>query len=383
MKNYDICIIGGGILGAAIARELSQYDKKIVVLEANKRVAMETSAGNSGLVHGGFDPTPGKLNAKLNQLGKLRYEDWIRDMDFPYLRIDSTVVAFNKEEMKHVYMLYDRGLINGLKKSELEIIDAQELQKREPNISKEAVGALVCNSSIAIDPVELTKVLFKNAIKNGVDLMLDSKVQAIVKNGTNYEIKNNKETISAPIIINVAGHYADVISEMAGYPEFKLVARRGEYRILEKTEEGIVNSVVFMVPTIHGKGVIVAPMLDGHVMVGPTAEENIAKDDTRLITKAKFDSIGSIGKKLIPNLRIEKTCMVYSGSRPIEPTTNDFWIKPVVKDPNFINVAGTKSPAIASAPAIADYVIYLIKKNNKLKFKKNWNPKQESELPII
>ncbi|AGR41357.1 type 2 glycerol-3-phosphate oxidase [Spiroplasma taiwanense] len=385
MKKYDICIIGGGVIGASIARELGKYNKKVIVLEANSRVAMETSAGNSGLVHGGFDPTPGKLNAKLNQLGKLRYEDWIKDMDFPFLRINSTVVAFNDEEMKHINMLYKRGITNGLKSSELEIIDAKELQKREPNISKEAIGALVCNSSIAVDTPELTKVLFTNAIKNGIELRVNSKVIDIKHNNEEYTITTSKnEEIIAEYVINAAGHYADVISKMAGYPDFNLVTKRGEYRILEKTEKNIVNSVVFMVPTIHGKGVIVAPLLTGHIMVGPTAVDGVPKDETRLVTKEQFDFIGEIGKKLIPDIKMQKTCMTYSGSRPIEPIYDDFWIKPASGDKKFINVGGMKSPAIASAPAIADMVIELIENvNGKLEKKEKWNSKEKAIIPIV
>ncbi|KAF5295610.1 hypothetical protein FQA39_LY12783 [Lamprigera yunnana] len=227
-------------LASAIARELAKYDKKVVVLEADARVAMETSAGNSGLVHGGFDPTPGKLNAKLNQL----------------------VVAFNQEEQKHLDMLYKRGLENGLDKSELEMIDQKELRLREPNISHEVVGGISLN---------------------GVDLFVNSKVIEIKKESNKFIITTSKKQ-----------HF---VAEC--YKEFDLVARRGEYRVLEKTEAGIVNSVIFMVPTIHGKGVIVAPMLDGHVLVGPTAEENIAKDETRLVTPQQYEKIGEIGKKLI------------------------------------------------------------------------------------
>ncbi|WP_031542088.1 type 2 glycerol-3-phosphate oxidase [Mesoplasma photuris] len=384
-NKYDICIIGGGIIGASIAREIAQYNKKVVVLEANARVAMETTAGNSGLVHGGFDPTPGKLNAKLNQLGKLRYEDWIKEMEFPFLRIDSTIVAFSEEEMKHIHMLYERGLTNGLQASELEIIDAKELQKREPNISKEAVGALVCNSSIAVDTPELTKTLFTNAVRNGVDLKVNAKVVSIKHNNSKYLITTSKgETIEAEYVINAAGHYADMISKMAGYADFNLVTKRGEYRILEKTEAGIVNSVVFMVPTIHGKGVIVAPMLDGHVLVGPTAVDNVPKDETRLVTAEQFNNIGNIGKKLIPSINMDKTCMTLSGSRPIEPINDDFWIKHASGDKKFINVAGMKSPAIASAPAIADMVIDLVKETaGELEKNKNWIPKEKSILPLF
>lgn len=246
-------------------------------------------------------------------------------MDFPYLRINSTIVAFNEEEMKHVHMLYERGLINGLDPSELEVIDAEELHKREPNVSKNTIGALICNSSIAIDPVVLTKTLMRNAIKNGVDLRVNSKVLDIKKENDLFKITTSKdEIITAKVVVNAAGHYADVISKLAGYDEFNLVARRGEYRILDKSQAGIVNSVIFMVPTIHGKGVIVAPMLDGRIMVGPTAEDNVAKEDTLLVTPEMYDKIGAIGQQLIPNIDMTKTCTVYAGSRPIEPSTNDF-----------------------------------------------------------
>ncbi|AVN64674.1 MULTISPECIES: type 2 glycerol-3-phosphate oxidase [Mesoplasma] len=381
MKKYDICIIGAGLIGSSIARELSKYNKKIVVLESNLKVGLETSTGNSGLVHGGFDPTPGKLNAKLNVLGKKRYEDWISQMDFPYARIDSLVVGFDDLDLEHIDMLYKRGLTNGLSSDEIKILTKEEVLKKEPNISSEIKGALLCNSSIAVDPFMLTETLMKNAIKNGVELKLNSKVIAISKKNSLFKIEiKNGESINSQIIINVAGHYADVISKMAGHHEFDLVTKRGEYRVLEKTESGIVNSVVFMVPTIHGKGVIVAPTLDGHILVGPTSEDFVPKEDTRLITKNKYDLIGNIGKKLIPTINMEKTCLSFSGSRPIEPKNDDFWIKPAINDSSFINVAGMKSPGLSSAPAIADLVIELLMKETKLTERINWDPIEKNPL---
>ncbi|SYV96374.1 Glycerol-3-phosphate dehydrogenase, partial [Mycoplasma putrefaciens] len=247
-------------------------------------------------------------------------------MDFPYLRIDSIVVAFNDEEMQHVHMLYQRGLTNGLDPKEMQIIDAEELQKKEPNINKKAVGALVCNSSIAIDPVVLSQTLMRNAIKNGVELKVNSKVLDIKKEHDLFDITTSKdEVIQAKVIINAAGHFADELAKKAGYADFELTTRRGEYRILDKSQAGIVNSVVFMVPTIHGKGVIVAPMLDGRVMVGPTAVSGVKKEDTLLVTPEQYENIAKIGKKLIPNIDMSKTCTTYAGSRPIEVQTNDFW----------------------------------------------------------
>lgn len=385
MKEYDICIIGAGIIGASIARELSRYNLKIIQLEANLKTGIETTHGNSGLIHGGFDPSPWKLNAKLNVKGKKMYEKWFKELKFPYKKINSIVVAFNQEEMKHVYMLYNRGLENGLDKEEMQILTKEELKKIESNISDEAVGALLCNSSTVIDPEILTKSLETNAIKNGLDLKLNSAVCAIEKKDNFFTIHTkDKQQYTSKLIINAAGHYADEIARLAGYPDFSLIARRGEYRILEKTEANIVNNVVFLVPTIHGKGVIVAPMLDGHVMVGPSSEENIKKNETRLVTREKYEYIGEIGKKIFPTINMNKTCMIYSGSRPIEPITDDFYIKTANSDNNFINVAGIKSPGISSAPAIAEMVINLVKEAlGSLNEKESFDPIQMEIDPLI
>ncbi|ATG97796.1 type 2 glycerol-3-phosphate oxidase [Mesoplasma lactucae] len=375
MKNqkYDIIIIGGGVIGAAIARELGQYDKKVLVLEANPRVADETSFANSGLVHGGFDATPGKLNAKLGVEGKHRYEDWIKEMEFPYKRVPSIVAAFDEADLDQVQVLYDRGLKNGLKPEEMKILSKEEVKKLEPHISDDVVGALYCDSSIALQTPSLTRVLFMNAIKNGVTLKTGCKVTNITKQDKTFKVDTNQGQFESDFIINVAGHYADEISKMAGHDEFKLVARRGQYRILEKTASWIVKNVVFMVPTIHGKGVVVAPMLDGRVMVGPTATENIAKDKTRIIDPKVYDEIGEIGTRMFPEIPMDETITTYAGSRPIEPENDDFWIKPTKTDDHFINVAGMKSPAISSAPAIADMVIDLLQDANKKPFAKNKN----------
>jgi glycerol-3-phosphate dehydrogenase len=195
------------------------------------------------------------------------------------------VIAFNQEELQEVHKLYEQGIINGLDPKEMEIINRKELLKREPNVSKKALGALVCNSSIAIDPIELTKTLMANAIKNGVTLKVNAKVNKIKKIKDLFTIETVQGLkVKAKMIINVAGHYADEIAKIAKYPDFTTVTRRGQYRILEKDQTKLVNSILFMIPTIHGKGVIVAPTLDGHLMVGPTAENGVPKNDTRLIT---------------------------------------------------------------------------------------------------
>ena len=373
---FDVIIIGAGVIGAAIARELSKYRLQAAIFERNLQVAQETSAGNSGVIHGGFDPSPGTLAAKLNLLGRHLYEnEWFQQLDFPRKKVASLVLAFNDSETYEIERLYNQGITNGLKKDELEILNRQQCLNLEPNVNSQIKAALLCTSSHIIDPVCLTTKLVESAVVNGVQVYLGSKIESITKDAEMFLVKaTNSHSQSASygsrFIVNAAGHYGDTVAQMIDDRDFSLKARRGQYRIIEKTERGIINDhILFMAPTVHGKGVIVAPMLDGHLLVGPTAEEGIAKEETRLITLEQFEKIGVIGRKIIPNLRMERTCSVFSGSRPICVETNAFWIAASSKDQRFIHVAGISSPGLSAAPAIAREAVSLLKAQTEIVLK--------------
>jgi glycerol-3-phosphate dehydrogenase len=387
---FDVIIIGGGVIGAAIARELSKYDLQIAIIESNLRVAQETSAGNSGVIHGGFDPTPGTVNARLNLLGKHIYEDeWFKELSFPYKKVDSLVLAFNDVERKELEKLYDQGIANGLKTEEMEILSREQCFALEPNLNPKVVAALLCKSSYSVDPVSLTNKLVESALLNGARLFLGNRVTSITKVGEEFGVEtinhhSQVRNYRATFIINAAGHYADVIAGMINDRDFSLRTRRGQYRVLEKSERHMINDhILFMVPTIHGKGVIVAPMLDGHVLVGPTAEEGVAKEDTRLISVEKFEEVAMIAKKIIPDLRTERTCFVFSGSRSICVETDDFWIAASSKDKRFINVAGIASPGLSSAPAVAHEAVALIRAQREMTKKANFVQDRETVMPAV
>jgi len=387
---FDVIIIGGGVIGAAIARELSKYDLQIAIIESNLRVAQETSAGNSGVIHGGFDPTPGTVNARLNLLGKHIYEDeWFKELSFPHKKIDSLVLAFNDVEKKELEKLYDQGIANGLKADELEILSREQCFALEPNLNATVVAALLCKSSYSVDPVSLTNKLVESALLNGARLFLGNRVKSITKVGEEFSVEtinhhSQVRNYRARFIINAAGHYADVVAGMINDKDFSLRTRRGQYRILEKTERHMINDhILFMVPTIHGKGVIVAPMLDGHVLVGPTAEEGVAKEDTRLVSVQKFEEVAIIAKKIIPDLRTERTCFVFSGSRSICVETDYFWISASSKDKRFINIAGIASPGLSSAPAVAQEAVALIRAQREMTKKANFVQGRETIMPTV
>ncbi len=387
---FDVIVIGGGVIGAAIARELSKYNLQIAIVERNLRVAQETSAGNSGVIHGGFDPTPGTVNARLNLLGRQLYEDeWFKELNFPHRKCHSMVLAFNDVEKKELHKLYDQGITNGLRADELEILSGQQCLALEPNLNAKIVAGLLCTSSHSVDPVTLTNKLVESALVNGARLFLGNRVTSITKVAEEFlvetinhhaQVKNYRATF----IINAAGHYADVMAGMINDKDFSLRTRRGQYRVIEKTERYMINDhILFMVPTIHGKGVIVAPMLDGHVLVGPTAEEGIAKEDTRLITMEKFEEVATIAKKIIPGLRTERTCFVFSGSRSICVETDDFWIAASSKDKRFINVAGIASPGLSSAPAVAHEAVALMKAQTEMTRRANFVRDRETVMPTV
>lgn len=372
MKKYDVTIIGGGIIGGVISYELAKYDLKTILLEKNPVYADETSVGNSGAIHGGFDPDPGKVEARLNVIGNELWRTKVfNELTFPRAQVDSLIIAFNEEEMKHVHMLYDRGLINKVPKEFLKVLSKEEVLKKEPNLNPDLHGALLCTSSWAIDPVKATYAFLGSASKNGVEKQTSSEVTKIKQVDGGFELTiNNKDVIFTKNVINAAGHYADVVADMAGLGDFKQTTRRGEYRVLDRSEAGVVSSICFMVPTIHGKGVIVTPTLTGNILVGPTALEGVPKEETRLVTQEMFEYIGRIGKKIVPNLRIEKTIKTFAGSRPIDIETNDFVIRYAKGNNHFINAAGMQSPAIASAPAIAIEIAELLNKNGTKLIKK-------------
>ncbi len=375
---YDVVIVGGGIIGSSVAYRLSRYHLSVLLVERNPVFADETSKGNSGVIHGGFDPDPRKIEARLNVLGNRLWQTEIfRDLRFPRAKLDSLVIAFSDAEMDQVRMLYDRGIANGVNPADLRIVNRQQLLDKEPNLNPNAVGALLCTSSWAIDPVQASLAFLGAANANGTELWKNAQVTAITPRDEGFDLKiNGNITVRAKNVINAAGHYADAIAAMAGYPDFTQTTRRGEYRILDRTLNGIVGSICFMVPTIHGKGVIVSPMLDGHVLVGPTAEEGVAKEDTRLVTREKYNYIGEIGTKLVPGLDLSRTIMTVAGSRPIDVATNDFVIRHAEANDRFINLAGMQSPALASAPAIALEAERLLAENGTaLRPKAGFNPK--------
>ena len=378
---YDIAVIGAGISGSAIARELSKYDLKTVVIEKGVEVCQGTTKANSAIVHGGFDAKEGSLKAKLNVEGNRLYKGLCEELNVEFKQIGSLVLAFNDDDIKHIEELYNRGLVN--KVSGLKILNKEEVLKIEPNVNKNVVAALLCESAGIVCPFNLNVALMENAISNGVELKLESEVIDINKEDDIFNIKiNNKKDIKAKYVINAAGVYADKINNMVGGDEYFIIPRKGEYKVLDKSEGKMVNHVLFQCPTEKGKGTLVTQTVHGNLLVGPNAT---VVEDREDITTSRFgiNEIVSDSKKSIENIDFRKTITSFAGLRAT-PNTGDFMIFASQKCKNFINVGGIESPGLASAPAVAKYVLNILKEEGlELKENDTFNPRRNRNKSFI
>lgn len=347
---YDLVIIGGGIIGCSVARELSRYQVKTLVLEKEPDVACGTSKGNSAIIHAGYDPHPGTLKAKLNVEGNFMYSRICEELEVPFYRIGSLVVAFKHEEKAILEDLYRRGIANGV--PGMKILNQEELRNLEPYISEEATAALFADTAGIICPFSITIATAENAAENGVEFAFNTEVIAIeVLGERHFLIHTNQGQYESRYIVNAAGVFADEINNMAGGEPFSIKPRKGEYCLLDKEQGHLANTVIFTVPTKLGKGILVAPTVDGNLLIGPNAVDIKEKDDTAT-TADGLQQVMDGARKSVPGIQLNKIITSFAGLRAV-PENDDFLISPSQKVKGFINTAGIESPGLTAAPAIA------------------------------
>jgi glycerol-3-phosphate dehydrogenase len=369
--NYDISIIGAGVTGSLIARELSKYDLKVCIIEKEADVAMGTSKANSAIIHAGYDAKPESLKAKLNVRGNELMGDIAKQLDIPFKRIGSFVLAFNEEDMKEVNKLYEYGIKNNV--PDMKVINKEEVKEMEPNISDEVVGALFAPTAGIICPYELTLSAVENAVQNGVELLLEYEIKDIHKQKESFVLDTTKGEISTKYIINAAGVYSDIISKMAGDDSFTINPRKGEYLLLDKRQGNVVNTVIFQPPSNMGKGILVTPTVDGNLLLGPTAE-NIDDKENISTTNTGLSKVIKGARKSVPSFNVRDVITSFAGLRATS-SVGDFVIKESDKVKGLINVAGIESPGLSASPAISEYVINILKTMDiSLQEKESYNP---------
>lgn len=376
IMTYDVAVVGAGVVGGLIARELSRFDIKVALLEKFNDVAMGTTKANSAIVHGGFDAQNGTLKAKLNVEGTAMMPETCKKLSVPFKKNGSVVVAFSEKEMEHIKVLYERGVKNGV--PELSIIDRDELRRREPNISDEAVGALLCESAGIVCPYELTIAAVENAVTNGVELIRNCEVNSIADNGNCYVLDTTAGDISAKYIINAAGNHSDELAKMVGDNSIELVPRKGEYYVLDKSVGNLANHTIFQCPNEMGKGILVTPTVDGNLLIGPTALNIEDKDDNTTTPEGLREALQK-ALKSVPIVSIRNAITSFAGVRA-HPVNDDFIIGWCETSENFLNVAGIESPGLSSVPAIAIYVRKILGEKLELTEKENYTDTREEPV---
>lgn len=374
---YDVVVIGAGITGTFIARELSRYKLKILILEKNNDVANATTKANSAIIHCGFDAKPGTLKARFNVLGNPMFDRVCEELDVPFKRPGSMVAAFDDEELKTVEDLYSRGLQNGLKN--LRILGADETKRLEPNLNDNVTGALFAPDCGIICPFGLAIALAENAMENGTELLLNQQVVSIEKEESVFNIYTSDRKFRSTYVINCAGLHADEIYNMVAPAGFTITPRRGQYYVLDKSAGNFVSMPVFQCPSRMGKGVLILPTVHGNLLVGPDSED--IDDKTNFDTeRERLDYVRTTAQKTSRGIPFNLCITSFTGLRAT-PSTGDFIIGESEKVSGFINVAGIESPGLSSAPAIAAHVVDIIKEiRGELAEKKDFNPRRRKVI---
>ena len=365
---YDVAIIGAGVIGSAVARELSKYNVRGCVIEREEDVCCGTSKANSAIIHAGFDATPGTLKAKLNVRGNEMMDQLSKDLDIPFTRNGSLVVRTKDQDPAGLVELLEKAKANGVPK--VRILDRDELIAMEPNLSDDVVEALHAPTGAIVCPFHMTIAFAENAYENGIEFFLNTKVENIEKTENGYKLTTNNQTIEAKVVVNATGVYSDEFNNMVSSRKLQVIARKGEYMLLDKAAGCHVNHTIFQLPGKMGKGVLVSPTVHGNLIIGPTACDIDDKEGTNT-TQKYLDSIGPAAALSVKNVPVRQVITSFAGLRAHE-VNGDFVIGEAEGAEGFFNAAGVESPGLSSAPAIGELLAGQIAEKLSLSKKDNF-----------
>lgn len=373
VKSADVVVIGGGIVGTAVLRELSKYDLKCILVEKEPDLAMGTTKANSAILHAGFDAPTGSLKAITNVRGNKLYHELEQELDLDIKWTGSLVAATTDEEMATLQELLERGKANGVEG--LKILSREEVLQKEKNLTS-VKGALWAPSAGVCWPFGAALAFARCAVQNGAEVMRDCRVLGFIKEDRRITgVETSQGVIKTKYVVNAAGVYADEIAKLAGDESFTITPRKGEYILFDKTAcSSLVFGVVFPTPTKKSKGILVCTTTHGNTFIGPNAQDMEDKED-HAVTAEGMNEIIASARKLIPNLPMGAAITEFSGLRAVS-STGDFIIGASAVA-GLYNAAGMQSPGLTAAPAVAEMLAEAIVKDSGAQVKADF----KAELP--
>ncbi|MBQ3938314.1 MAG: NAD(P)/FAD-dependent oxidoreductase [Clostridia bacterium] len=356
MTDYDVLVIGAGVTGCAIARELSKYRLRICVIEKEEDVCSGTSKANSGIVHAGFDPEPGSMMAKMNIRGAELIRRLHSELDFAYRENGALVLCFDEADIGKLRALYERGVKNGVQG--LRILTGDEARALESAIAENVVAALHAPTAGVVCPFGMTIAFAENAADNGAEFRFLTEITGIEKCAEGYAVNTNCGRLTAKYVVNAAGVYADKMHNCVSGEKISITPRRGEYLLMDKEVGGLVDSTIFQLPGKAGKGVLVTRTVHGNLLIGPNANDIEDKEGVDT-TQAGMDEVRQKALLSIPKAPFNKMITSFAGLRA-HGDAGDFIIGEAPDAPGFFDAAAIESPGLTAAPAIGEYVASLI-----------------------
>lgn len=368
---YDVVIVGAGVIGGMLARELSKYQLSVCMLEKENDVAIGASRANSGIVHGGYDPVPGTLKAKLNSEGVELLFAATKELHVPCKRNGSMVCAFSAAEEPLLEELYQQGQDNNI--PGLKILSGDEARIIEPHLSEAVTKVLHVTNAGIVCPYELTVAAIGNAMDNGVTLLRNFAVSGISRENDVFTVTaSSGEQVKSKYLVNCAGGYSDKIAQMAGDNFFTIIPRAGEYMLLDKVEGSRVSHTLFQCPTVDGKGILVSPTVDGNLLVGPTAVK-VDTPESNDTTPKGLSDVQRLAAKSVPTVNFRQVITSFTGVRASEKN-GEFILKASESVPGLVHAGAIDSPGLTCCVSIAKYLLNILKEQGlTLSEKENWD----------
>lgn len=370
---FDVIVVGAGVSGCAVARELSRHEGEVLVMEAGEDVCSGTSKANSAIVHAGYDARPGSLMARMNVRGNEMMGELCRDLDVPFRRIGSLLVCTSEARLGGLSELLERGRENGV--PGLRLLGAEEARRMEPNLADAVVGALWAPTAGIVCPFALNIGLAESAARNGVDFRFNTRAERVWRDGGGtWHVRTNNGEYRCRALVDAAGLYADRLHNQVSTRRLSITPRRGDYLLLDRSAGAHVSHVVFPQPTELGKGVLVAPTVHGNLIVGPTAVDLPDEGrDWTATTREGLDLVRERASETVRDLPLGEAITSFAGLRAHE-AGHEFVIGPAEGAPGFFDCAGIESPGLTSAPAIGEYLGRMVAEHLGLPEREGWEP---------